>query len=223
MANAKPPHLRASETVTFRLTLDDRRLIEHVAQLEGKTLTDLVRGLVSARAGALGVREVPERAARRRPGRPKTVKAPVAANEGTGQTSRTSQTDWTEDRPSMIPAMPDRRVTTFGDLSALFTERFSDRAEGTQRELADTIALLASDAHGAPLIASGTPLRELTSARLHMVRESVDSMDLRLTRKNLIMSHLRMMMHFAVKQPEVALDVNPALDLGPFAKGEDSG
>ncbi len=59
-------------------------------------------------------------------------------------------------------------------------------------------------------------LSDLTSQRLGEIRDAVQRADLRLAKKNLHLTYLRMMLHFAVKQPDVALAVNPAADLEPL-------
>jgi hypothetical protein len=107
-------------------------------------------------------------------------------------------------------------VITFGDLVVQFRASFSTRAEGTKKELEEMIIFLCDESQGAPLIAFEMPLYDLTSAKLKQVRDNMMQMAIRVAKKNLHLTYLRMMLHWAVKQENIDLKLNPALDLKPF-------
>ena len=79
----KRPEDRASETITIRLTLKERRMLGYLAHLEGKTLTDFIKGLIADRATALEVTEAPELPLGKRPGKAKRSPASGAARHST--------------------------------------------------------------------------------------------------------------------------------------------
>ncbi len=108
----------------------------------------------------------------------------------------------------------------FRDLVSLFREHFSGRAEGTKKELEETILFLCDDGGGEPILSCGTPLGELTSTKLKDVRTAVMKSDIRLAKKNLHLTYLRMMLHFGVKQKVLGLDVNPTVCLSPLTMAE---
>ena len=212
----KKPEERASETVTVRLTLKERHMLVHLAELEGKTLTDFLRGLIADRAAALNVVEAPEPARMKRPGRPKRhTSVPPEPPPPLPQ----------EPAPSQVPTiagyatahMPSSaKPGTFHELVERFRETFAHRADGTRRELEDTLNFLMSGLDGAPIIALETPLGALTGERLKAIREAVQTTSLRLAKKNLHLTYLRMMLHFGVKEPDIDLHVNPAHALTPL-------
>jgi hypothetical protein len=230
MSNYKHPEKKASETVTFRLTLWERRLLGHLAELEKKSLTDLVRFLLLRHADQLGVDELPEPKPKRRPGRPRklrpmSVPPPVPimleAEELLSQPPVPIILEAEELLPLPIEVEDELGVMVFGDLVELFRVHFARRAEGTKKELESTIDFLTVGAGGqGPLLPRVLPLTQLTSAKLEAVRAEMAAKDIRLAKKNLHMTYLRMMMHFAVKEEAIALQVNPALDLKPFTLGE---
>ena len=98
----------------------------------------------------------------------------------------------------------------FSQLLGLFREHFSGRAEGTKKELEETIRFLCNDAKGEPILAHDTPLGALTSETLKQVRTAVMQSEVRLAKKNLHLTYLRMILHFGVKREVFRLNVNPA-------------
>ncbi len=126
MSNYKHPEIKASETVTFRLTLWERRLLDHLADVEQKSLTGLVKYLLLEHAGRLGIDELPEPKPKRRPGRPKMARpapepppAPIVPEA--------------EDVPSPPVAEEDHSDEMFfGDLVERFRMHFAGRAAGTR-------------------------------------------------------------------------------------------
>ena len=193
---------RASETITLRLTKEQKRLLEQVASADGTTATETVRRLLYGRARELGFAAT-ESGAARSSGVPEIASTPVAP----------------ADRPTRTSAA---RVDTFGDLAARFQATFEERGEGTRRELAATLRFLTEPAGVArePLVPSELPLAELTPQRIAALRAELLAADLRLSRKNLHLTYLRMMLHYALKHREIAIDANPGVALRPFTAVE---
>jgi hypothetical protein len=212
MAHYKRPEDKASESVTFRLTVDERSLLDHVAQVEGVTLTDLFRELLGARAAEIGIHDAPPPQPRRRPGRPRKravgqpVVSPGRASEARDDPARREKAR--------------RDAVTFGELVRRFEVHFSDRGESTRAELASTIALVTDDSGGEPLLASWTPLIEIGSQQLERIRDHLKELELRVAQKNLHLTYLRMMFAFAVKEPDIEVHVQPDADLAPLTARE---
>jgi len=214
MSNYKAPEKKASETVTFRMTLGERKLLEHLAELENRSLTDMVRHLIASHAERNGIRELPPPKPRRKPGRPSRAEAarlPTPAQEALPDAPQA---------PETAAAPPPVREKTFGHLVAHFRKHYAGRADGTRKELEATLAFLTGEDGGEPLLPPDLPLEALTSEKLAEVREAMALTDLRLAKKNLHLTYLRMMMHFAVKEEAIAVTVNPAVDLKPFVLSE---
>ncbi|MCP4197174.1 MAG: hypothetical protein GY762_08490 [Proteobacteria bacterium] len=214
MARYKNPEERASETVTFRLTFEERRLLGYLADAEQLSLTDLIRFLLTEHAEKMGVVEVPASPAQTRPGKQRQKKrkqrmVPVPAADSNGRENN---------KTSMNASVGG--ASFFRDLVSLFREHFSGRAEGTKKELEETILFLCDDGEGDPMLSCGTPLGELTSTKLKDVRTAVMKSDIRLAKKNLHLTYLRMMLHFGVKQKVLGLDVNPTVCLSPLTMAE---
>lgn len=204
MANYRKPSDKASETVTFRLRPDERRLFEHLAEISGTGLSGLLRSLIIRRAGELGIDQAPEPRPRRGPGRPRKPREPAAAvlEEVVSQPPA----------PALAP--------TFSDIIDGFLEHFGDRGEGTRRELAETVDFLTAARDGGPILPREAAVAKIDSGGLAAARERIAALDLRMPRKNLYLTYLRMMLHFAVKQPGPRPAVNPVLDLEPFTLRE---
>ena len=239
----RSPEERASETVTIRLTQQEKALLDYLAGLEGKTLTDLIRGLVARRAEELEVFEVPTAPRKRRPGRPKK-KRPVeavaenlisgSAPESDAEISAPSvpppsvppMADQTAHQRALISSNPVRHLllrdadaegpaTTFYELLVRFHKSFAHRAEGTKKELEDTIEFLCFGGDTA-IIPPDTPLSAITSERLKEIRQTIQNADIRFAKKNLHLTYLRMMLHFGVKERDVDFHVNPSGELEPL-------
>jgi hypothetical protein len=75
MSGRKKISQKAVETVTFRLTQKEKRLLEYVASVENKTNTDLIKDLVLEKAEELNIKELPPLPIKKRPGRPKKIRA----------------------------------------------------------------------------------------------------------------------------------------------------
>ena len=216
MANYKHPSERASETVTFRLTVDERHLLNHLAEIEEKSLTELIRQLLVEQGKRMGIEEVPlPHKVRKRVERPK-AQAPVQRPTPTPHPQPAS----IPPGPRPVSSVSNSGAMTVGDLVDQFREHFSKRAEGTRKELEETVSFLCHEGDGEPLLPPTMALRELTSEKLAQVREKVMKLDLRVAKKNLHLTYLRMLLHWAVKQAEIDLIVNPALDLRPFTLSE---
>lgn len=238
MANYRPPEVKATETVTFRLTLKERRLLGYLARIEGKTLTDLVRDLIAKRAAELEIHDVPKPPPKRRPGRPKKPRkvanddpAPEALEEapsvesGVEQPGNTAPMDGLVDfdEDPQIPVTlvpPEPPEMTIGDIIARFRNSFSHRAEGTKKEFEDAIAFFCHPGKGFPLLDIDTPVSALSSQLLSRVREGMKPLNLRVAKKNLHLTYLRMVLHWAVKEPGITLQANPALALSSFTISE---
>ena len=261
----RSPEERASETVTIRLTIRERRMLDHLAKLEESTLTDFIRGLIFKRADELGVDEPPPPIPKRRPGRPKMkkrvahpapstgdIEAPATVTEAAPPKLPTPSSfpapssvipppppddeilDETlgpyeppeeplvevEDEeiaiPIQIEAPESPDVPTVKDLIERFRETFAHRADGTKRELADTMDFFFSDKSGSPIISPSLPVEDLNSERLRSVREAVRTSELRLAKKNLHLTYFRMLLHFGVKERDFDIRVNPSRDLEPL-------
>lgn len=213
MARYKNPEQRASETVTFRLTFEERRLLDFLAEAEQTSLTDLIRLLLKEHAEKMGVAEVPASQAPTRTGKQKQKRrkqrmTPVAVADSTG----------TDQKPGAIA--PVGGAGFFRDLVSLFRENFSGRAEGTKKELEETILFLSDAIEGEPMLSFDTPLGELNSTRLRELRTAVIKSDVRFAKKNLHLTYLRMMLHFGVKQKVLGLNVNPSVCLSPLTMAE---
>jgi hypothetical protein len=211
MSTYKKPSEKATETVTFRLTRDERALLGHLAELENATLTDLVRTLVTQRAKELNITEIPEPPPKRRPGRPRYKQvppptSPIVPPQSVAPPPITA---------SWIPE-PSHTLITIGDLVTRYRDHFSDRAEGTRRELDDTLRLLTGSGDYPPLVESQMQLTELNSNHVSTIRENIRAMKIRFARKNLHLNYLRMMLHFAIKTEDIKIRVNPAEDLRPL-------
>jgi hypothetical protein len=215
----RPPEAKATETVTFRLTKAERVLFDHLARRAGLGLTALFRELLRERAAALGIEEAPEPAPRNRPGRPRR-EAPPPPREFRQRRDLALPTEPTGEQPPEAVAVPhrpkpvDRGVAeTFGELARRYRETFANRAEGTRRELDETLEFLTGRGDYPALIEEGTPLARLDSELLARVREAIRTTKLRLALKNLHLTYLRMMLHYGLKEERVALSINPAADL----------
>jgi len=224
MANWRKPSDRASETVTFRLRPDERHLLEHLAEIGGTGISDLLRFLIRSRAEELGIEGAPEPRPRRRPGRPPRARprgeADLAGSPAGPASSPEPGPPAEPGSEASRPAPERRGAVSFADLVNQFIEHFGDRGEGTRRELAETVDFLTAPREGGPILPRETPLDELDSHCLAAARRRIADLDLRFSRKNLYLTYLRMMMHFAVKGEGPAPAVNPVLDLEPFTMRE---
>jgi hypothetical protein len=222
MANWRKPEERASETVTFRLRPDERRMLDHVAAACDFGISDLLRSLIAARARELGLEEPPEPAPRRRPGRPPKRRerddAVAAQEEAIVASSPGPEEPIASPQPA--PRAAGTREERVEELIGSFVEHFGDRGEGTRRELSETVDFLTAPRTGGPILARDEALSGIDSRRLAAVRERIAAADLRLSRKNLTLTYLRMMLQFALKREGSRPAVNPVLDLEPFTARE---
>jgi hypothetical protein len=194
---------RASETITVRLTREQKRLLDRIASVTGTTVTGVLRQHIRDKSWELGLassesaRAASEAPSRRDAGAPEP---PVASAEASGAV----------------------RPATFGDLAERYRAAFIDRGEGARRELDETIAFVMelADPSASPILPRDLPLTALTPARLAAVREAVRTSGLRLSRKNLHLTYLRMMLNFALKQKEIPADLNPGDELRAFSAVE---
>ena len=207
MSLYRNPGERASEAVTFRLTVNEKRLLDHLAFCAGTTLTDLFRDLLAQRAREIEVNELPAETVRRRPGRPR--KTPIAKKKAVPATPLTPVSVLDED--------VNAPMSTFGELVEGFREHFSDRAEGTRKELDETIRYLRDNAALTALLRRNMPLSDLTSDKLASVRDAMKNMEMRFSKRNLRLTYLRMMFQWAIRQPDVTLDIDPKTDLEAFS------
>jgi len=250
MTNYRHPEQKATETVTFRLTRKERHLLDHLAKVEGQTLTDFVRGLLTRRAAELEISEIPPPSQKkRRPGRPKKQKVglgphPLAdqspplqtesassvkkaiqdsqdltiIEQPTGPVSETERGEDPQIPVTIVP--PEPPEMTLADIITRFRTSFSHRAEGTKKEFEDTIQFFCNPEQGFPLLSLHTPVSRLTSELLSQVREEMKPLNLRVAKKNLHLTYLRMMLHWAVKEPDIGLVANPGLTLNSFTISE---
>ncbi len=215
MANYKKPEERASHTVTFRLTLKERQLLDGLAKQEKKSLTGLLRFLLVDRATRLDLLDELQDS----PQRPTPPSDPAKSIGRATDHPVQPPVQPTVATESVISTRPAESVT-FGDLILRFSKTYSGRAEGTQKELRETIDFLCSRESPGPLIDQATVLDEITTDTLVKMRESVKMLDMRLAKKNLHLTYLRMMLHWATKQDNVSIKANPARDLKPFTLSE---
>lgn len=261
----KKPEEKAVETVTIRLTLDERRMLDHLSTVDEMTLTDFIRNMIAKRAAELNIAAPPPPRPKRRPGRPKmkrpepsssiepttsTKPPPVARREEPRMSvSSTAPSSKIPPSPEAIPLQGQSPENTppevvplqgqnlenespvdafdfgkkktpavFGDLAARFRESFVHRADGTKRELEESIQFLCrASEERAPIIPLQLPLCELTAERLAEVRQAVRKADARLAKKNLYLTYLRMMLHFGVKASDIDLRINPSRELPPLS------
>jgi hypothetical protein len=190
---------RASETVTIRLTREQKRLLERIAAATGSTATDVVRRHIFATASALGLAAAETATAA-------TDRAPVRAARGAAA------------RASVIAAPAEAQPGSFGDLAVRARASFAERGEGARRELDETIVILSelADANGDPLLPTDLPLAALTAERLLALRMALRTSGLRLSRKNLCLTYFRMMLNPALRQGELPAEANPGEALRPF-------
>ena len=207
MSLYRNPGERASEAVTFRLTVDEKRLLDHLALAAGTTLTDLFRSLLAQRAREVEVEELLPEPVRRRPGRPR--KTPIAKKPAAPPTPLAPVVALAED--------VDAPMSTFGELIEGFRGHFSDRAEGTRTELEETIRFLWDNATLTALLRRNLPLSDLTSQKLASVRDAIKNMEMRFSKRNLHLTYLRMMLQWAVRQPDVTLNIDPNADMEAFS------
>ena len=210
---------KASETVTFRLRRNEKLLLNHLASLENTTLTGLVRSMLISKAKELDVTSLPTSQPRRKPGRPSNIANTVKKTMEVISTVQRTHISQTSSVKECLQSDLQTEIT-FGDLTSMFQESFLGRAEGTRRELAETVNFLKHGFNGGELISMQIPLSQLTLAHLDQARISMKTIDIRLSKKNLHLTYLRMMLHFAIKQPDIVMHVNPAINLKPFTLKE---
>ncbi len=242
----KSPEEKAVETVTIRLTNNERRLLNYLAQLESVTITDFLRMLIVKRADELKVTELPPPTVRRRPGRPKKLKDETAKDKTAPSHLRVpipsigispevlhqEQSSFFHNDESIEQSYKndlfvDRIVEThaetqktFRDLAVGFKESFIHRAEGTKRELEEAIQFLCTDHGYGAIISPNLPIHEITSDTLKEVRNNIRDSNVRLAKKNLFLTYLRMMLHFGVKEADFELRINPSKELPPLQISE---
>ena len=197
------PERRASETVTIRLTKRQKALLDRLASLGGTTSTEVIRAHIAERAAALGL-EVEGPAA-----------IPVPAASSAGRTAAFSLPP-----PPEVPAAS--QAATLAGLIARFRGTFGDRGEGTRRELEEALRFFTEpEGDGpAPILPSEVPVGALTPERLAAVRERVRVAPTRLSRKNLYLTYLRMLLHFGFKRGEISIDASPGAELRPITAVE---
>ncbi|MCU0664778.1 MAG: hypothetical protein MUC50_20950 [Myxococcota bacterium] len=215
---------RASCTVTFRLTVDERRLLEHLAQVLGVSQTDLVRELLRGKAVALGLESVPSKPRPRR-GRPRGVAKDAPALGDALPLAGTTALRLTEESPRVeaapmsaavgleIPIIVEhdqraeqRPEPTVAALVQAFREHFSSRAEGTRRELDEALRFFTAKSGAMdPLLHPDMLLSRLEPSVLSQVRERVRAWDERVARKNLHLTYLRMMLQFGARDARFGL------------------
>jgi hypothetical protein len=216
------PSSRASETVTIRLTRHQKALLDRVVAARGVTVTDFFRAHICDGARELGVVADFDETARIRAEAP----AGVDASEREARESRAPQVARSSRAPSAETETPGGGdLPTFAGLAVRFRASFADRGEGTQRELEEALRFLL-DPRGVgetAFLPPDLPLAELSAERLASLRERVRTAPLRLSRKNLYLTYLRMMLHFAFKRGEIAVDVAPGAELRAIKAAEVDG
>ena len=189
------------------MTVNEKRLLDHLAFRAETTLTDLFRDLLTQRAREIEVEELPPEPVRRRPGRPR--KTPIETKTTVPATPLTPVSEPEED--------VNTPMSTFGELVEGFRGHFSDRAEGTRKELDEAIRYLRDNTALTALLRRNMPLSDLTSDRLASVRDAMKNMEMRFSKRNLHLTYLRMMLQWAMRQPDVTLDIDPKADLEAFS------
>lgn len=216
-----PPEKKASCTVSFRLTVEERRLLEHLSEVLGLSQTDLLRQLLRGRANALGIEEVPARPRPRR-GRPRVVTKVMPSSEAGAETPSLvlsgppvpgEDTPLTASAVVEIPIIVEHdtslsieKPATLEVLIAAFREHFSSRAEGTRRDMEEALRFFTvSLDESIPLLDPRLPLVRLEPQLFDRLRDRVRGLDETLARKNLYLTYLRMMLQFGVRDPRFAL------------------
>ncbi len=189
------------------MTVNEKRLLDHLAFRAETTLTDLFRDLLAQRAREIEVEELPPEPVRRRPGRPR--KTPIETKTAVPATPLTPVSEPEED--------VNAPMATFGELVEGFRGHFSDRAEGTRKELDEAIRYLRDNTALTALLRRNMPLSDLTSDRLASVRDAMKNMEMRFSKRNLHLTYLRMMLQWAMRQPDVTLNIDPKTDLEAFS------
>ena len=224
MSMYRDPYTRASETVMFRLTLDEKRLLVHLAGLEEMTLTDLFRGMLHRRAGEMGVFEIPPPPPQRGPGRPRKKRDEATAQPGGVVRAIAQQRRYRETGPAVPPEVelsPGGDVVTFGDLVDGFEDHTSGREEGIRRDIGETMRLVMSrSGTGGPIISGDLPVCDITDETLNVVRERIRGADLRFPKKNLCLHYLRMMFQWGRKDPLFTLRLDSTEILPPLTARE---
>lgn len=210
MPRSVPPALRASETVTIRLTRQQRALLVRAAAALGMTITDFLKDHICRTANQLGLETDPGEA---------SFSTPAAADRAPGRSSAS----WSAPPPpdSTAPGPPGEGPAAFGELARRYRATFAERGEGTRRELDEAVRFLTEPrGGGGALLPPETPLRDLSAELLGRLRDGLRDSPLRLSRKNLILTYLRMMLHSAFKRREIAVDFAPGAELRPIAASE---
>jgi len=182
-------------------------MLDHLAALSAVGLTDLFRSLLSQRASEMGVAEAPPAATRRRPGRPPGRKHGAATPAIPAPEPARAEAD---------AAAPER----FDQLAARFRSHSSGRAEGTRRDIDETIRFLTEKGEEGAIIPASTPLSGIDMSTLARARDRIRRADVRFPRKNLYLTYLRMLFQWAARQPEIDLDLPPEDLLRPLTARE---
>lgn len=224
MSLYRDPYTRASETVMFRLTMDEKRLLAHLALLEEMTLTDLFRELIHRKAGELGVFELPPTPPRRGPGRPRKKSEEAAPHR-----TAADKVTFDENREvglgpraiGLVEQTERAAPVTFGDLVERFQEHTSGREEGIRRDIRETMRLVMSGSNaGGAIIPGDLPVSDITDEALDVVRDRIRGADLRFPKKNLCLHYLRMMFQWGRKDPLLPLRLESTELLPPLTARE---
>ncbi|MBN2341464.1 MAG: hypothetical protein JXX29_11605 [Deltaproteobacteria bacterium] len=214
MANYKESSKRAKETATFRFTTYEKRLLAHLAELQGMSQTALIRALLAERADQLEIDELPEPPPPRKPGRPKKNPSPREDEESTVEPDDSLELSERMFGSSHVSA------GTLGALVVRFQSHFQTRGEKMQHELEGTVRFITGADGGDVLLALNLPLHEIDATLLNRVRERIKDASLRFPQKNLHLTYLRMMFNFAVKEALVPQAVQPMEVLRSFTAKE---
>ncbi|MBN2803882.1 MAG: hypothetical protein JXR91_12380 [Deltaproteobacteria bacterium] len=221
MTYYKDASTRASETVTIRLTLDEKRILDHLSHIQNITKTDLIRNLLSDNAKSLGITHIPDPPIKKGRGRPKSKKAEalniaptieiIQNNALTTEAENTSHT-------TSIETSDD--AYTFIDLANDFLDHSKDRGEKVLKEINETVSYLTKPNGYAIFIRPKTSLKEITDHFLLALRDSLKDAPLRFPLKNLYLTYLKMILNFGINKELFENDINPSEILNSFTAKE---
>jgi hypothetical protein len=218
MVNYKDSGERAKETATFRFTSYEKRLLAHLADVQGMTQTALIRTLLAERADQVGIVSLPEPSPRRKPGRPKKILPPVLETEEENEPDEVLPEDL--DISERLYVRSNISTDTVGELIVRFQTFFQIRGEKMQHELESTIRFITGITANEVYLSPAQPLADIDAPFLARLRERVKDADIRFPRKNLHLTYLRMMFNFAVKEELIGNDLQPMETLRSFTAKE---
>jgi len=195
----------------MRLTKQQKALLERVAAALEMTATDLLRDYIQQTAQHLGI-AVEVGADTSDAG--EKILLDSSMPKGGGEALGREEVSRSLSPSSAQLESAAEQGAVFGARAARYRSTFADRGEGTRRELEEALRFFTiSRKEEGALLPADLPLSALSSQKLASLREQVRVIPLRLSRKNLYLTYLRMLLHFAFKRGEIAVDATPGAEL----------